>query len=109
MATKRKRTKSSGALPGDRRYADLNAIFFDDGGGVSGFIEELIGVTAHGKDIAEARRRLTEAAERFLDGPSAGMNERMSAYGTVTRERLLVEVIVKRSHRPSVVTRYDPE
>jgi predicted RNase H-like HicB family nuclease len=97
MATKRKRTK----LPVDlsfgerRRFSELNAIFFDDDGEICGFIEELLGVFAHGKNIDEARSRLVEAAETFLEGNGPGVSQRRSAYGTVTRERLLIEFTLK--------------
>jgi len=97
MATKRKRTKLPTDLSyGERRFSELNAIFFDDDdGGVSGFIEELLGVFAHGKNIDEARARLVEAAETFLEGNGPGVSQRRSAYGTVTRERLLVDVTLR--------------
>jgi predicted RNase H-like HicB family nuclease len=93
MATKRKREKPLTDFPYGQRFAEFNAIFFDDDGGVGGFIEELLGVSARGKDIKEARAKLTTAAEKFLDGDS--VSARLAAYGTVTRERLLVEVIRK--------------
>lgn len=93
MATKRKRAKPLTELPYGQTFARFNAIFFDDGDGVGGFIEELLGVSAHGKDIKEVRAKLTAATEEFLDGGEMGA--RQSAYGTVTREKLLIEVIRK--------------
>jgi predicted RNase H-like HicB family nuclease len=97
MATKRKRPKPLSELPYGQTFATFSAIFFDDGDGVSGFIEELLGVSAHGKDIREVRAKLTAATEEFID--SKEMDSRQSAYGTVTREKLLIEVIRKR-YRP---------
>ncbi|HXH92995.1 MAG TPA: type II toxin-antitoxin system HicB family antitoxin [Thermoanaerobaculia bacterium] len=75
--------------------SELNAIFFDDDGGITGFIEEFLGVFAHGKNIDEARSRLVEAAETFLEGSGPGVSQRRSAYGTVTRERMLVEFTLR--------------
>ncbi|MEA2236604.1 MAG: hypothetical protein QOC81_1328 [Thermoanaerobaculia bacterium] len=79
--------------------ATLNAIFFDDDGGVSGFVEELIGVHGHGKNIKEARASLTKAAREFLAGQEHGMSERLSAYGPVTREKLDVEFMLGTKRR----------
>jgi hypothetical protein len=46
--------------------ASLTAIYFDEDGGVMGFVEELWGVSAHGRNLKEARKRLTAAAEAFF-------------------------------------------
>jgi len=43
------------------------AIFVDDDRGVTGYVEEFIGVSAHGKNLKEARARLTAAARTFLE------------------------------------------
>jgi len=94
MGAKRKRTtKPLAELPYGQRFATFNVIFFDDGDGVGGFVEELFNVSAHGKDIREVRAKLTTAVEELLDDD--GTNARLSAYGKVTREKLLIEVIHK--------------
>jgi len=72
--------------------AVLTAIFFDEEGGVTGFVEELLGVSAHGRNLKEARSRLTAAARKYLQDNHEGVRQRMASYGTVTRERLFIDI-----------------
>jgi predicted RNase H-like HicB family nuclease len=72
--------------------AVLTAIFFEENGPVTGFVEELLGVSAHGRNLKEARSRLTAAARKFLEDNREGVRQRMESYGTVTRERLFVDI-----------------
>ena len=72
--------------------AVLTAIFFEENGGVTGFVEEFLGVSAHGKNLKEARTRLTAAARQYLEDNREGVRQRMASYGTVTRERLFVDI-----------------
>lgn len=87
-----KRAKPSATLPAGQGHALLTAIFFEDDGGVTGFVEELLSVSAHGRNIEEARDRLTAAAEKYLRQNRAGVRQRMESYGNVTRERLMVGI-----------------
>jgi transcriptional regulator with XRE-family HTH domain len=84
--------KPSSALPEVKGHAILTAIFFEEGGGVTGFVEELTGVSAHGKTLREARTRLTAAAREYPYATRQGVRQRSASYGTVTRERLIVEI-----------------
>lgn len=72
--------------------AVLTAIFFDDDHGVTGFVEEFFGVSAHGKNLKEARARLTAAARGFLQEHRKDMRQRMMLDGMVTRERLFIDI-----------------
>lgn len=72
--------------------AVLTAIYMDDDHGVTGYIEEFIGVSAHGKNLKEARARLTGAARIFLEEHRDDLRQRMALEGTFTRERLLIDV-----------------
>jgi predicted RNase H-like HicB family nuclease len=69
----------------------LTAIFFDDDDGVTGFVEECLSVSVHGKDLNEARAKLKKAAREFLEGNGVNVSERLAAYGAVLRERLTVK------------------
>ncbi|HSY52068.1 MAG TPA: hypothetical protein VLC46_24920 [Thermoanaerobaculia bacterium] len=73
-------------------HAVLTAIFFEEGGGVTGFVEEFHGISAHGKTLREARARLTAAAREFPHANREGVRQRSASYGSVTRERLIVEI-----------------
>ena len=72
--------------------AVLTAIYFEDGDGITGFVEEFLSVSAHGKNLKEARSRLTAAALKHLEDNREGVRQRMESYGTVTRERLFVDI-----------------
>ena len=72
--------------------AVLTAIFFEEDGGITGFVEEFLGVSAHGRNLKEARSRLTAAARKHLQDNREGVRQRMESYGTVTRERLFVDI-----------------
>lgn len=75
----------------ENRATDVTAIFFDEDGGVTGFVEEFLEVTAHGRDLNEARARLIEAVRTELEYSHASVRRRAASYGTVTRECLFVE------------------
>jgi predicted RNase H-like HicB family nuclease len=79
-------------LDDDIARAVLTAIFFDDDDGVTGFVEEFFGVSAHGKNLKEARARLTAATREFLQKHRKDMRQRMALDGTVTRERLFIDI-----------------
>jgi hypothetical protein len=72
--------------------AVLTAFFVEDGDGITGFIEEFRGVSAHGKILKEARTRLTASARKHLEENQEGVRQRMESYGTVTRERQFVDI-----------------
>jgi predicted RNase H-like HicB family nuclease len=72
--------------------AVLTAIYMDDDHGVTGYVEEFIGVSAHGKNLKEARARLTAAARIFLEEHRDDLRQRMALEGTFMRERLLIDV-----------------
>ncbi len=77
----------------DAQRAVLTAVFLDDDdGGVTGFIEEFWGVTVHGKNLKDARKQLTEAAQTFLDENREDILRRMDSDGQVTREKMLLEI-----------------
>jgi len=77
----------------DAQSAVLTAVFLDDDdGGVTGFIEEFWGVTVHGKNMKEARKQLTEAAQTFIDENREDILRRMDCDGQVTREKMLLEI-----------------
>ncbi|HEX3577405.1 MAG TPA: hypothetical protein VHY33_02480 [Thermoanaerobaculia bacterium] len=71
--------------------AVLTAIFFDDDGGVTGFVEEFLDVSAHGRNLKDARTKLTKALRERLEAEPEETRYREASYGTVTRERLAVE------------------
>ena len=73
-------------------HAILTAIFFEEDGGVTGFVEELISVSAHGRNMKDARSQLTTAARLFIQENREGVRQRMASYGKVTRERLVVDI-----------------
>jgi hypothetical protein len=72
-------------------HAILTAIFFNDGDGVTGFVEEYLDVSAHGRNLKEARTKLTKALRERLEDEPGEVRRREASYGTVTRERLTVE------------------
>jgi predicted RNase H-like HicB family nuclease len=76
---------------GERKMTDVTAIFFDEDGGVTGFVEEFLEVTAHGRDLNEARTRLIEAVRTELEYSHESVRRRAASYGTVTRACLFVE------------------
>ena len=77
----------------DAQSAVLTAVFLDDdGGGVTGFIEEFWGVSVHGKNLNDARKQLKEAAQAFIDENRDDILRRMDSDGPVTRERMLLEI-----------------
>ena len=78
-------------LDGDNLRAILTAIFFEEKGGITGFVEEFIDVSAHGRNLKEARSRLTDAIRKQLEDNRASVRQLDAAYGTVTRERLIVD------------------
>lgn len=84
--------KPSPSLPDVQGHAVLTAIFFEEGGGVTGFVEELRGISAQGKNLREVRTRLTAAAREYAHANREGVRQRPASYGTVTRERLMVEI-----------------
>lgn len=68
----------------------LTAIFFEENGGVTGFVEEFLDVSAHGRNPKDARAKLTKALRERLEAePEVRYSK--AAFGTVTRERLTVE------------------
>ena len=79
-------------LDGEIARAVLTATFFNKDDGVTGFVEEFFGVSAHGKNLKEARVRLTAAAREFLQEHRKDMRQRMMVDGTVTRERLFIDI-----------------
>lgn len=88
----KRRQKQSATIPTGQGHALLTAIYFEEDGGVTGFVEEFLGVSAHGRNMDEARERLTEAAGKHLRQNRAGVRQRLQSYGNVTRERLAVEI-----------------
>jgi predicted RNase H-like HicB family nuclease len=71
----------------------MTAVFLDDDdGGVTGFIEEFWGVTVHGKNLIQARKQLKEAAQTFIDENREDILRRMDCDGTVTREKMVLEI-----------------
>jgi transcriptional regulator with XRE-family HTH domain len=84
--------KPSARLPEVQGHAILTAIYFEEGGGVTGFVEEFHGISAHGKTLREARARLTVAAREYPHANREGVRQRSASYGSVTRERLVVEI-----------------
>jgi predicted RNase H-like HicB family nuclease len=75
-----------------QQYAALTAIFFEDGDGIAGFVEEIWGVSAHGENITEARANLIEAARDFLHENSEDILQRAEPHASVTREKLVLEI-----------------
>jgi predicted RNase H-like HicB family nuclease len=53
----------------------LTAVFFRSGQGYVGFVEELPGVNAYGRTLAEARRALIEVAAVAFDEQRRGTEE----------------------------------
>lgn len=84
--------KPSRTLPPGQGHALLTAIFFENDGGVTGFVEEFIEVSAHGRNLKEARTRLIAAAEDRMHKHREGVRQRLESYGSVTRERVVVEI-----------------
>jgi len=77
----------------DAQRAVLTAVFLDDDdGGVTGFIEEFWGVTVRAKNLIQARKQLTEAAQTFLDENREDILRRVNCDGQVTREKMLLEI-----------------
>ena len=77
----------------DTQRAALTAVFLDDDdGGVTGFIEEFWGVTVRAKNLIQARKQLMEAAQTFIDDNREDILRRMDSDGTVTREKMLLEI-----------------
>jgi hypothetical protein len=74
---------------GDDMHAILTAIFFEEDGGITGFVEEFPDVSAH--NLKEAREKLTKALRERLEDEPGEVRRREASYGTVTRERLAVE------------------
>lgn len=85
-------TKSLPTLPPGQGHVLLTAIFFEEDGRVTGFVEEFLSVSAHGRNLTEARSRLTQAAEEHMHEHREGVRQRLASYGSVTRERLVVEI-----------------
>jgi predicted RNase H-like HicB family nuclease len=69
----------------------LTAIFFDDDGGVTGFVEEFLDVSAHGRNLKDARAKLTKALRERLEQEPGEARYSAGSYGPVTRERIAVE------------------
>jgi len=69
----------------------LTAIFFEEDGGFTGFVEESVDVSAHGRTLKEARTKLTKALRERLEAEAREARFSKASYGTVTRERLTVE------------------
>ena len=59
----------------DRPVIALTAIFFRSGEGYIGFVEELPGVNAYGRTLAEARHTLIEVAAVAFDEQRRGAEE----------------------------------
>jgi len=78
---------------GERRGTNVTAIFFSEDGGVTGFVEEFPEVTAHGRELKEARARLTEAVRTELEYNHESVRRHATSYGTVTQECLFVEFV----------------
>jgi predicted RNase H-like HicB family nuclease len=76
---------------GENKATSVTAIFFEEDGGVTGFVEEFLEVTAHGRDLTEARARLMDAVRTELEYSHESVRRRAASYGTVTRECLFVE------------------
>jgi predicted RNase H-like HicB family nuclease len=71
--------------------AMLTAIFFEENGGITGFVEEFLDVSAHGRNLKEARMKLTEALRERLEADPSEVRYGKASFGIVTRERLAVE------------------
>jgi len=84
-------SKSFPTLPYGQGPVLLTAIFFEEDGGVTGFVE-FLGVSAHGRNLKEARSRLTQATEEHMHEPGKVSRQRLASYGSVTRERLIVKI-----------------
>jgi predicted RNase H-like HicB family nuclease len=76
---------------GEQKATSVTAIFFEENGGVTGFVEEFLEVAAHGRDLKEARARLINAIRNELENSHESVRQRAASYGTVTRECLFVE------------------
>jgi predicted RNase H-like HicB family nuclease len=77
----------------DGQRAVLTAVFLDeDDGGVTGFIEEFWGVTVRAKNLKDARKQLKDAARTFIDDNHDDILRRMDSDGTVTREKMVLEI-----------------
>jgi predicted RNase H-like HicB family nuclease len=85
-------TKQSSSLPPGQGHVLLTAIFFEEDGGITGFVEEFLGVSAHGRNLKEARTLLVAAAEKHMHEHREGVRQWLASYGSVTRERLVVEI-----------------
>lgn|GEM_PF-1508944 len=75
----------------DRKATSVAAIFFEENGGITGFVEEFLEVTAHGRNLKEARTRLIDAIRDKLEDDADSVRQRAASYGTVTLECLFVE------------------
>jgi len=62
-------SKSFPTLPYGQGHVLLTAIFFEEDGGVTGFVEEFLSVSAHGRNLKEARSQLTQATEEHMHEP----------------------------------------
>ncbi len=93
MATKRKSSKRGPVLHDFTEYrAMLTAIYVEDADGFTGTVEELIGVSVHGRTLEEARERLEQAARDFVDENRSVIRSRMQPRrGPVQRETFVVE------------------
>jgi len=76
---------------GERMATTATAIFFEENGGVTGFVEEFLEVTGHGRNLEEARARLIDAIRDKLEDDAGSVRQRAASYGTVTRECLFIE------------------
>lgn len=73
--------------------AMFTAIYVEEEDGFTGFVEELMGLTARGATLNEARERLEAAAQAFVHVNRAGIRFRMiPTRGLVHREAFSVEV-----------------
>ena len=75
---------------GEQKATSVTAIFFEEDGGVTGFVEQFLEVTAHGRNLKEARARLIDAIRDKLEDNADSVRQRAASYGTVTRECLFV-------------------
>ena len=76
---------------GEHKATSVTAIFFEENGGITGFVEEFLEVAAHGKNLKEARARLIDAIRNELENSHESVRQRAASFGTVTRECLFVE------------------
>lgn len=73
-------------------HAVLTATYIEGPDGFTGFVEELFGISAHGRTLAEARERLEQVAREYVETHRDGIRKRLNwTRGIAVRETFMVD------------------